>query len=156
MGQFGFSVIGLLWLLMLILPNVIWTRFRPAGYDPQGENRLLVVLEKIGQVGVTCTSLFFSDTNWQPLSPWSLWLAASLGLMLLYEGWWIRYFRSSRTLRDFYSSFCGIPVAGALLPVAAFLLLGIYGRLLWLILFAVVLGVGHVGIHLQHRRELNR
>ncbi len=156
MGQFGFSFIGLLWLLMLILPNVIWTRFRPAGYDSQGENRLLVVLEKIGQAGVTCTSLFFRDTNWQLLSPWSLWLAASLGLMLLYEGWWIRYFRSSRTLRDFYSSFCGIPVAGALLPVVAFLLLGIYGRLLWLILFAVVLGVGHVGIHLQHRQALNR
>lgn len=40
-------------------------------------------------------------------------LAASFVLMILYEAWWIRYFRSERRLSDFYSSFCGVPLAGA-------------------------------------------
>lgn len=57
-------------------------------------------------------------------------------------------------MEDFYCSLLGVPVAGATLPVAAFLLLGIYGRLVWLLLFAAILGVGHIGIHLRHRAAL--
>lgn len=74
--------------------------------------------------------------------------------MLLYECWWIRYFRSARTARDFYRGFLGIPVAGAALPVAAFLLPRVYGRVVWLILAAVLLGVGHIGIHPEHRKHI--
>lgn len=48
--------------------------------------------------------------------------------MVLYEIYWIRYFRSEKTMRDFYSSLLGVPVAGATLPVAAFMLLAIYGK----------------------------
>lgn len=47
-------------------------------------------------------------------------------LMVLYECYWIKYFKSSKTMRDFYMSFAGFPVAGATLPVTACLLLGIY------------------------------
>ena len=75
--------------------------------------------------------------------------------MLLYEGYWIRYFRSRQEMTDFYSSFLGIPVAGASLPVAAFSLLGIYGRNPLMLLAVTVLGIGHIGIHLAHRREVS-
>ena len=74
----------------------------------------------------------------------------------MYECWWIRYFRSQKTPLDFYSSFYGIPVAGATLPVAAFLLLGIYGKVFWLVASAVVFGIGHIGIALQNRRDASR
>lgn len=57
-------------------------------------------------------------------------------------------------MRDFYSSLLGIPVAGATLPVAAFFLLGIYGRNPLLIVAVTVLGIGHIGIHMEHRKEL--
>ncbi len=48
---------------------------------------------------------------------------------------------------DFYSSLLGVPVAGATLPVAAFFLLAIYGRNIFLVLAGMILGVGHIGIH---------
>ncbi len=48
---------------------------------------------------------------------------------------------------DFYSSLLGVPVAGATLPVAAFFLLAIYGRNIFLVLAVMILGVGHIGIH---------
>ena len=54
---------------------------------------------------------------------------------------------------DQYRRFCGFPVAGATLPVAAFFLLGIYGLNVWLILAVAVLGIGHIGIHLRHEKE---
>lgn len=154
MGHLGFSYIGLVFLLMLIIPNLMWTRHQPKGYDSRNESKTLAAFERIGQVLVTCTALIFSDFNLRPWSAWSLWLMAAVILMLLYEAWWIRYFKSKKTLWDFYSSICGVPVAGATLPVAAFFLLGVYGKVIWLLISVVILGIGHIGIHLQHQKNI--
>jgi hypothetical protein len=35
----------------------------------------------------------------------------------------------------------------------AFLLLGIYGKVIWLIASVIVLGIGHIGIHIQHLKN---
>lgn len=156
MGQFGFSYVGLLFLLALFIPNLSWTRNKPKDYDPSGENRILLVFERVGQVWVTCAALVFRDFNWRPWTAWSWWLMGAIVLMVLYEVWWLRYFRSERTMGDFTAGLLGIPVAGATLPVAAFFLLGIYGRVIWMLLGAAALGVGHIGIHLGHRREAGR
>ena len=125
-------------------------------YSSDGENKCLSMLERIGEVLTTCCALLFSDFNWQGFSVWSLWLAAAFFLMVLYEVWWIRYFRSERRLEDFYSSLLGIPLAGATLPVMAFLLLGIYGKVIWMLIAGIILGIGHIGIHLQHYRNISR
>lgn len=156
LGTFGFSYVGLIFLIMLFVPNIIWTKKQPSGYDFQNENKVLLFFERAGEALVTCIALIFSDFNIKPWSLWSLWLIASALLMILYEVWWIRYFRSEMRLSDFYSSLLGVPVAGATLPVLAFLLLGIYGKVIWLILAAVILGIGHIGIHLQHKRNLSK
>ena len=74
--------------------------------------------------------------------------------MIMYELNGLKYFKSNHTLEDFYSSFCGIPVAGATLPVIAFFLLGIYGKVIWLMFSVIILGIGHIGIHIQHLNEL--
>ena len=153
LGHFGFSFVGPVWLAMLLIPNFIWMKNRPEHYETGSENRVLLALERAGQVAVTCCALLFSDYAITPVSLWSLWLVFSFCLMVLYECWWFRYFRSARIMEDMYSSFLGIPVAGAVLPVMAFLLLGIYGRVIWMILSAVVLGVGHIGIHLGHIKK---
>lgn len=155
MGHPGFSYIGLIFLMMLTIPNLIWIRHQPKGYVFQSENKILLIFERTGQALVTGTVLIFSDFNLRPWSMWTLWLIAAVILMLMYEGWWVRYFKSQKTLADFYSSFCGVPVAGATLPVVAFLLLGIYGKVVWLLISVVILGIGHIGIHLQHRKEIN-
>jgi hypothetical protein len=63
---------------------------------------------------------------------------------------WIRYFTGGHTLKDFYGSLCGIPVPLASLPVMAFLLLGIYSKVIWLIISVIIPGIG---IHIQHLKE---
>lgn len=154
-GHLGFSYVGLVFMIMLLIPNLIWTKKQPQGYSAANENKLFVVLERVGEVLTTCCVLIFSDFNLQGMSKWSLWLAAAFVLMVMYEVWWVRYFKSERKLADFYSSFLGVPVAGATLPVVAFFLLGIYGKVIWMIIACVILGIGHIGIHLQHRKEIN-
>lgn len=151
-GHFGFSYVGLVFLLMLFIPNIFWARNKPRGYTADGENRVLLAFERVGEVLVTACALVFDDFNLRGWSAWTWWLIASFVLMVMYECWWVRYFRSERKLSDFYSGFCGIPLAGATLPVAAFLLLGVYGRVVWMVASAVLLGIGHIGIHAAHSR----
>lgn len=153
-GDLGFSYVGLAYLLMLFIPNIVWTKHQPVGYNYNNENKILLLFERIGQVSVTCCALIFSNFNLAPFSLWSLWLILSFLLMILYEMYWIRYFKREHTLKNFYRSFCGVPVPGATLPVVAFLLLGIYGKVIWMIISIIILGIGHIGIHLQHLKEI--
>ena len=154
--RFGFSYIGLIWLLMLYVPNLLWTKRQPENYAlyAEHESRVLLVFERVGEGSVTVAAVVFSDFNPRfPLSFWSFWLLASLLCMLLYEVFWIRYFRSPRTMLDFYCGLCGIPLAGATLPVLAFLLLAFYGGNIVLLASTLLLGVGHIGIHAAHRKQ---
>ena len=152
-GHLGFSYVGLIFMLMLLIPNLLWMKKQPQGYSAEKENRFLALLERVGEALTTCCALIFSDFNLRQWSNWSWWFVAASALMVMYEIWWIRYFKSERRLTDFYSSFLGIPVAGATLPVLAFFLLGVYGEVVWMLMASIILGIGHIGIHLQHRRE---
>lgn len=71
--QLGFSYIGFLFLLLLFIPNIFWTKNKPSGYEQstEDESRILLVLERTGEILVTCTALIFSDFNFHPLSRWS-------------------------------------------------------------------------------------
>lgn len=155
--SFGFSYIGFLFLLMLIIPNIIWTKNKPKNYDyyVEKENKVLQIFERTGEVLVTTISLIFSDFNIHTFSTRTIILVVAFFFMILYEIYWIRYFKSSKTMSDFYGSILKIPVAGATLPVVAFFLLGIYGHNLLLIISTAILGIGHIGIHWNHKKEIS-
>lgn len=135
---------------MLTIPNLIWTRNKPVDYNYRDESKVLLVFERVGQAACTVIALIFSSFNLSAFTPWSIWLIVSFLLMLLYEVCWVRYFRGKRTEKNFYRSFLGIPVPLATLPIAAFLLLGVYGKVIWMVIATVILGIGHIGIHLEH------
>ena len=61
--HFGFSYVGFLFLLMLMAPNLIWSRNKPADYAAYAkrENKVLQWMERIGQISVTCLALLCSD-----------------------------------------------------------------------------------------------
>lgn len=153
--HFGFSYIGLIFLLMLMIPNIIWSKNKPESYDKyaKNENKVLLIFERIGQITVTFFSLIFSDFNINKISFRTVILLFAFILMILYEIYWVRYFNSDKTMKDMYRSLLGIPVPLASLPVLAFLLLGLYGKNIFLILSTVLLGIGHIGIHLNHKKE---
>lgn len=154
--HFGFSYTGLVFLVMLFAPNFLWTKNKPENYEKyaKNENRILLAFERIGEISVTCLSLMFSDFNIQK-SYRTIFLMIAFILMILYEIYWIRYFKSNKKMKDFYCSLLGIPVAGATLPVAAFIFLGIYGKNIFLLLSTIILGIGHIGIHINYLKEIN-
>ena len=156
--HFGFSYVGLVFMIMLFVPNAFWTKNQPKDYEKYvvKENKVLLAFERAGQMLVTTAALIFSDFNLRPWSLWSLWLVGAFLLMILYEIHWIRYFRSEKTMLDFYGSILGIPLAGATLPVIAFFLLAIYGKNWILGISTVILGIGHIGIHAMHQKEVEK
>lgn len=155
-GHFGFSYIGLAFLLLLFVPNIIWISKKPQGYTSDNENKVLLFLERAGEFLTVICVLIFDDFNLHGWSNWTWWLVVAFVLMAMYELWWMRYFRSEQKLSDFYSSFLGVPLAGATLPVVSFFLLGIYGKVVWLLAATIILGVGHIGIHIQHHKEIKK
>lgn len=154
--HFGFSYVGLVFLIMLFVPNIIWSKNQPKDYEKYAakENKVLLTLERIGEALVSTLCLIFSDFNIGSISPWSILLLAAFALMVLYEVYWIRYFRSEKTMADMYSGILGIPVAGATLPVLAFFVLGVYGKNIPMMIATVILGIGHIGIHLEHKNQI--
>ena len=153
---FGFSYVGFIWIVMLLVPNFIWTKNKPRDYDKYvvNENKVLLLLERTGEFIVTPVALMFKDFNFKGMNFWAVVLMLSFLCMILYEAFWIKYFKSEKNMEDFYGSICGIPVAGATLPVIAFILLGIYGGNILMLAGALILGTGHIGIHLQHQKEV--
>jgi len=115
-GHLGFSYIGLIFLLMLFIPNIIWIKYKPVAYDSSIENKIL----------------------------------------LIYEIAWFKYFKSERKVKNFYADLYKIPLPLATLPVTAFLLVGVYGNVIWLVISSIILGIGHIGIHIQHLNVLKQ
>ena len=56
--HFGFSYIGLAWLVMLIVPNLLWTTRKPLDYDhfAARENRVLLAFERVGEALVSASA----------------------------------------------------------------------------------------------------
>ena len=119
-------------------------------------------MERIGEVTVTCFLLIFPSTNPHVMLRVEgfyyeykiMLIILAFVLMILYECYWIKYFRSKKTMKCFYSSFAGFPLAGATLPVIAVFLLSIHSLNAILIVSTIVLGIGHIGIHLMHFKEV--
>lgn len=153
--QFGFSIVGVVFLAMLFVPNIRWAKNQPLGYEAlsRRENKILLMLERVGQVLATTSAVVFVCPQGFSF-PWLLWLVAAFLLMLLYEVAWARYFKGGERLDGMYQPLGPIPVPIATLPVAALALLGVWYQSPIAVIAAIILGIGHIGIHLGHLREL--
>ena len=70
-GHFGFSYVGLIFLLLLFVPNIIWANNKPQGYTSENENKILLFFERIGEFLATICVLIFD----------------AFALMEMYECW---------------------------------------------------------------------
>ena len=58
-------------------------------------------------------------------------------------------------MKCFYSSFAGFPLAGATLPVIAVFLIAVQSFNFIIIAATIILGIGHIGIHAMHKKEVS-
>lgn len=156
-GTLGFSIAGLVFLLIILVPNLLYLKFPPHNKITMKENRVLVVFERIGQVACAICLLIFSDLNIGEPSRWNLWAVAAGLLIFLYLICWYRYFAGEHIVYDLTRPLMGfIPVPLATLPVAALLCLALYAHLIWLFIASIILGIGHIGITWQYWKAVKR
>lgn len=123
-----------------------------AGGATGGEPLPLVLLERVGQVGV-----FFGPVLY-PLHFDSLFDIVSLVVMALtlglYYACWTRYFSGGKAKSLLVKSLLGIPIPMAIAPVVYFLFAAEILRSPIVAAAAVVFAAGHIPITLMHRRAL--
>lgn len=137
----------------LLVPNLFWAKHQPIGYDSMHENKILLMFERIGQILTSCFAIIsFQEVIYHSI----VFLVISIIAMLFYEGYWVKYFKSPKTIADFYTSFLGMPLAGATYPIIAFLCLSISLQNIFLVISTILLGIGHIGIHYQHFKEIEK
>ncbi len=140
--------------IMLFTPNTLWTKRKPENYGKyaQRENKVLLAFERVGEVLVCARVLIF-------------WISISGGQS------------GSYGLRPpfyacFYMKRTGFGISGATgqwrtstaaLPVSPWLALrfrcvhfSFWGSTanIFLLISTVLPGIGHIGIHIQHRNQI--
>lgn len=90
----GFSYTGLIMLLMLFIPNFLWTKRQPEGYAEYAarENKILLAFERVGQFIVTPCAVMFSDFNPKGWNWWCWVLVLAFLNLVVYDIAWVRYF----------------------------------------------------------------
>lgn len=151
-----FSLVGISYFLLLLIPNLLWLKFKPASYQiAQASEKLwLVLIERIGQLLVCVALIFHDDLDVRP-TIFGIWpILISILCMALYLICWIRYFQSHHTLGDFYAPLGILPIPLATLPVLGIALLALYETNAFLGWATLVFAVGHIGVHGLHLKNL--
>lgn len=154
--DFGFSYIGFSIVLLLLIPNIIWSKYPPQDYVfyVKEEKISLRIVERLGEVVIICLLLISQNFNIQDISIKIILLVLTYVFMACYEICWIRYFKSKRTMIDFYRSFLGVPIPLAILPICAFIMIGLYGNHMYFLVATICFSIGHIGIHIRHKQQI--
>lgn len=137
-GTGWFNPFGLFFILIMLLPNILYAvRFR-GKESKKCENRIMVVLEQAGRylsVFLMVFNVGVRENAFSNFDALTVYLIVNAALLTVYSIIWIAYFFR----QGFYKS-----MLLAVIPVCMFLFSGIIMRYVPLIASAVVFGIGHI------------
>jgi hypothetical protein len=136
--------------LLVLLPNLLAVFFparkqldKSGRPDPK-QLKLFTAVERIGQAA--CFVLpFFYRLDFSSVKGGIALAVMALALAVYYAGW-VRYLLLGRDEALFYRSLLCIPLPMAVMPVVYFLAASLFLSSVWLLLAAIILGVGHINV----------
>lgn len=136
--------------MLVLLPNLAAVFFplrkqlEKSGKPDPKRLQLFTVLERIGQAG--CFILpFFYRVSFSGVKEYLALGVMAAALAVYYSGW-VRYIMRGRAEALFYKPLLGIPLPMAVMPVLYFLAAALLLGSFWLLLAAILLGVGHIQV----------
>ena len=139
-GQIGsgwFNVYGLFFLILLLLPNIVYT-LKCKDAVNTCTDKWALIMEQVGRYG----SIFFMvftfgsmTQGWASVAEFVIYLLGSAVLLLAYWIMWMLYFTGAKMWKS---------LALAIIPTLLFLIGGITMRNIPAIVLAVVFGIGHI------------
>lgn len=150
----GFSFIGLIIGILIILPSILFMVKFPPKNTPtnlKDVNILFTILEKVGQAGcLTVLVIFHDNFSGQQLN---IWILLSILSILMYYGVWIRYVVKGQEYIWLGKPLYIIPIPLAIFPICAFGFTAIWGKSIMLGIATVILSIGHITISWNNYKQ---
>ncbi|HMK95450.1 MAG TPA: hypothetical protein VK536_08650 [Candidatus Limnocylindrales bacterium] len=136
------------WLLsvLILVPNLVYFRYSPTSVPAMGAKpkKLMVLLERVGQVGVFAVPLVY-QTFLETVTE-KLCLLIMTVFLAVYYVCWIRYFHHGRRFGLLYEPLFALPFPLVVCPIIYFMAASVFLGSLPLLIFTLVLAVGHTDI----------
>jgi hypothetical protein len=135
--------------LALLIPNLLFLKLKPTDVSEKLDTymqhqKMLIVFERIGQMGIFIIPIFYRIDIRPTLNRISLF--PMVFSLLVYYVCWIRYFIKERDCALLFKPLWGIPIPMAVFPIVYMLFAAqILGSIL-LLLATLLLAIGHLPI----------
>lgn len=137
-GKLGLSwinIFGLVFVILLLIPNIVYA-VKVKNQENKCKNKFMIILEQIGRYGCMFLMVFnVGIFEFRSIYAFLAYLFGNTLIMVLYWIFWILYFCKQTYIRQ---------IMLAVLPTCMFLLSGIALLHYFLIIFAVIFGIGHI------------
>ncbi len=141
-----FNVFGLIFIVVIMIPNVVFAIKRKDGFDNKWDNKFVEFIEQAGRFGCFGFMIFNIPGTW--FGWWSdeafaLYLIVDGILVMLYCAIWIICFKKNSVFRA---------LALSVIPSALFLFSGIISRSVLLTVASVLFAPSHIAISYRNAK----
>ncbi len=138
----SFFVFGLIIVLIMLVPNVLFAFFNKEGFQNAWQNKTVEILEQAGRFG--CMIFMFiviPEVSFSSGDAFALYIIVNIALLLLYCLMWFVFFKKNNLARA---------VVLSVIPSVLFLFSGIISTNIPLIISAVVFAPCHILISVKN------
>ncbi|MBH1942141.1 hypothetical protein I5677_14660 [Mobilitalea sibirica] len=144
-GPSWINIFGLVIVILILLPNIMYA-FKFRGVENKCKNKVMNIIEQIGRYASMFLMIFNIGLTEFGFSSPEAFVFCFVGNTLLLTAYWIIWMLYFKKI-TFWKS-----MALAIIPTIIFLLCGITLGHYWLVLSAIVFGVGHIYVTYQNAR----
>ena len=141
-----FNIFGLIFIVVILIPNIIFAIKCKDGFDIKWKNKYVEVMEQVGRFGcfgfmvINIPGTWF---GWWSDEAFALYLIVDGILVTIYCATWIIYFKKSSVFRA---------LALSIIPSILFLFSGIMSRSVLLIIGTVLFAPSHILISYRNAK----
>ncbi|MCI7094530.1 MAG: hypothetical protein MR909_00830 [Clostridiales bacterium] len=141
-----FNVFGLIFIVVIMIPNVVFAIKRKDGFDNKWDNKFVEFIEQAGRFGCFGFMIFNIPGTWFGWlsdEAFALYLIVDGILVMLYCAIWIICFKKNSVFRA---------LALSVIPSALFLFSGIISRSVLLTVASVLFAPSHIAISYRNAK----
>ena len=144
----SFFVYGLVIVLIMLIPNVIFALTNKDGFENNWNNKVVEILEQVGRFGsMLFMFIVIPEISFPSNEAFALYIIVNIILLLLYCLFWIILFKKNNLIRA---------VLLSVIPAVLFLFSGIISTNIPLIISAVIFAPCHILISIKNVTERDR
>lgn len=133
-----FNIYGLIFVIVILIPNIIFAYSCKDGFENHYENKLVEIMEQIGRFGCFISMFLvipFLNKGFWFKSGKTIYIALGIGLVTLYCAGWIIFWKEDSIRKSLYLS---------IVPSLLFIESGVISGNFQLVVFAIIFAPCHI------------